>query len=96
MIITMTKRLFILMFAVIAFVAPVTPLSMARADDNEPVIVDGRLQGYTDAKGQPVAVQLDPSGTAHLGQPHPALHHRYSWHAESIAERGATGGRNHD
>lgn len=64
MIITMTKRLFILMFAVIALVAPVTPLSIARADDNEPVIVDGRLQGYTDAKGQPVAVQLDPSGTA--------------------------------
>lgn len=64
MIITMTKRLFILMFVVIALVAPMTPLSMVRADDNEPVIVDGRLQGYTDAKGQPVGVQLEPSGTA--------------------------------
>jgi hypothetical protein len=64
MIITMTKRLFILMFAVITLLAPLTPLSTARADDNEPVIVDGRLQGYVDAKGTAVGVQLDPSGTA--------------------------------
>jgi hypothetical protein len=63
MIITMKKRLFILMFAAMALLAPVTPLSTARAQD-EPVIVDGRLQGYVDAKGQPVNVQLDPSGTA--------------------------------
>jgi hypothetical protein len=41
----------------------VTPLSTARADD-EPVIVDGRLQGYVDAKGQATNVQLEASGTA--------------------------------
>jgi hypothetical protein len=63
MIITMRKRLFILMFAVMAVLAPVTPLSTVLAQD-EPVIVDGRLQGYTDAKGAATNVQLDPSGTA--------------------------------
>jgi hypothetical protein len=66
MIITMRKRLFILMFTVIAVLAPMTPLSTVRADDNEPVIVDGRLQGYVDQKGAAVPVQLDPSGTALL------------------------------
>jgi hypothetical protein len=64
MIITMTKRLFILLFAVVALIAPVTPLSTVRAADDEVVIVDGRLQGYVDGKGQPANVQLEPSGTA--------------------------------
>lgn len=56
----MKKRLFLLIFAVVSVLAPV---SSVRAQE-EPVVVDGRLQGYIDQKGAPVTVQMDPTSTA--------------------------------